>query len=325
MLRFGIVGTNFISENFIDAVNALPDVRVTSVASRKEETARAFAEKHGIPSFFGNYDEFLTDAPIDAVYIATPIGCHHGQTVAALRKGKHVFAEKAAAPRSSLLSEMIEEADARGLVFMEAMRPIHTPTFEFLSRHLSDLGAIRYVQMDFCQYSSRYDAFKAGDVKNAFNPALSNAAVLDIGIYPLSCLLFLFGEPTGVHSSSLLFENGFEGRGTAILSYPTMTAVANYSKIEDSAGPSVIVGEKGVFAINKLTSPRTVTFTPRGGEARTVFTDPTENNMCYEIRHFADAVNGCFDHRPFLKVSEGALRLTDAIRKENGVRLPCDE
>jgi hypothetical protein len=85
------------------------------------------------------------------------------------------------------------------------------------------------------------------------------------------------------------------------------------------------VGESGTLAISKLTSPRTVTFTPRGGEAETVFEDKTENNMCYEIHHFADAVSGHFDHRPFLAVTGVALGLADRIRKETGVRLPCDE
>ncbi len=325
MLRFGIVGTNFISDNFIDAVSTLPNVTVTAVASRNEATARCFAKRHSIPFSFENYDDFLASPNIDAVYIATPIGCHPEQTLKALRKGKHVLCEKAISPSASLLDEMCAASEETGTVLMEAMRPIHTPTFQFLRSHLKELGTIRFVQFDFCQYSSRYDAFKHGEILNAFNPDLCNAAVLDIGIYPISCMLYLFGNPTAISAHSVLLDNGFEGRGSAVFSYPEMTSVINYSKLENSAGPSAIVGEKGFFAINKLTSPRTVTFTPNGGNTKTVFEDMTENNMCYEIADFCAAVEGRLDPLPFLSLSRSAIRITDEIRKRNSVRLPCDK
>ena len=74
MVRFGIVGTNTISEWFAGACRAT-DGRAEAVAvcSRDVGRARAFADKVGATDAFADLATMAES--VDAVYIASPNGC----------------------------------------------------------------------------------------------------------------------------------------------------------------------------------------------------------------------------------------------------------
>ena len=61
---------------------------------------------------------------------------------------------------------------------------------------------------------------KKGIIENAFNPALSNGALMDIGVYCVHPLVSLFEKPEKVLSSSLKLSNGIDGAGTVLVEYP---------------------------------------------------------------------------------------------------------
>lgn len=54
---FLIVGTNFISDNFTDAVRRLDGVGISAVLSRRKETGEAFAARSGAERVFTSLDE----------------------------------------------------------------------------------------------------------------------------------------------------------------------------------------------------------------------------------------------------------------------------
>jgi len=323
-MRFGIIGTNFISDRFLAAL-AFTEAKATAVFSRKRETGDAFAQKHAIGAVFTDLEAFLHSDVFDAVYVASPNFCHKEQTLAALRAGKHVLCEKPIAPSLDDYLVMKNEARARGLILTEAMRPIFDRMWLAIKDRLGALGTLRSVHLDYCQYSSRYDRFLSGEVLNAFNPALSNAALLDIGVYPIALAAFLFGKPHSVHSEVCRLANGFEGGGSILLGYGDFSAVITYSKVADSLAPSVIIGEKGGITVDKAATPKEVYFCPRGGERERIVrqTPDAEDNMFEEIRAFIRAVQER-DTENTHEVSANTLAIMDAVRKEHGIRFPSD-
>ena len=76
-LKIGMIGTNFISDDFCEAASQVPGAELYAVCSRKQETGKSFADKHGIPRVYTDYDEFL-DSGLDAVYVASPNFIHCG-------------------------------------------------------------------------------------------------------------------------------------------------------------------------------------------------------------------------------------------------------
>jgi len=319
MLNFLIIGTNFISDSFVDAAKKVEDVCSYAVYSRAEETAVSFAKKHGIKKYGTTLQSLLADENIDAVYVASPTVCHPEHALAALAAGKHVLSEKMIAPTYAELELMKSFAKKSGRVLLEAMRPAHDPFYDTVKEYLPRLGKLRRAHLEFCQYSSRYDRFRRGILTNAFDRRMKNSALSDIGIYPLYAAVMLFGEPISAFGSSVFLEGGFEGAGEALLTYPEMTVGISYSKIADSTTPSVIEGEDGSLHIDKISAPTSLTYIPRGGEPVTVPTPTVNNNMIYEIRAFRDMCAGLCDHTPYLDLTDKVTRLADSLIRESGI------
>ena len=324
-MRFGIIGTNFISDRFLAAL-ALTDATATAVYSRKQQTGDAFAQKYGISHVYTDLTAFLSSDQFDAVYIASPNFCHKEQAIAALRHGKHVLCEKPIAPSLRDYTEMKREAVSRGLVLTEAMRPAFDPAWAAIRGELSKLGTIRTVHMDYCQYSSRYDRFKAGETLNAFDPSLSNAAILDIGVYPIAMTAYLFGMPSRICGEVIRMENGFEGGGNLLLGYDGFSAVISYSKVADSVLPSSIIGEEGAITVDRCATPAQAFLRLRGEkEAQPISWDaePREDNMHEEIRAFCRMVKEG-DIVNTDELSRITLTVMDEIRRQNGILFPSD-
>ena len=284
--RFGIVGTNFISDRFVEAVNDTSSCEAVAVYSRNQATADAFCAKHSIKQGFTSYIEMLR-SDIDAVYIASPTYCHSSQAILAMNMGKDVLCEKMLAHNSAAALEMIKVAKDTGRVLLEATRPLFDPSFSLIKDATNKIGRVRRVDLGYSQYSSRYDKFKSGEVLNAFDPAIANSALADIGIYPLELCLALFGKPEKTSGDAVFLDNGFLASGVITLKYPDMLATVTYSKIADGFTPSVIEGECGSVIIDGVNKTKSITLCMRGGKVEKIDYTPKENNMSYEIEAFA--------------------------------------
>ena len=322
-IRFGFIGTNFISDNVADAIKEMPFCSIGAVYSRKKDTAENFAKRHNIALTFTDMEEFLSCREIDAVYIASPNSLHAEQSITALSHGLHVLCEKPFASNEREANEVFASAKKHGRIILEAMRSVHDVAFSKIENAVSLLGDIRKVSLEFCQYSSRYDSFKAGEIKNAFNPLLSNAAVMDIGVYPIELCVALFGMPKKIQSQSVILHNGMEGCGNALLSYDGFTAEISYSKIADSVNPSVITGEDASLVIGKISNPEIIYFCEKGCAPITLHATD-DNNIKYELAAFANAINGTLDIKRYEEYTLNAMRVIDEIRRQNGIVFPAD-
>ena len=319
-MRLGIIGTNFISDRLAHAAGLTYGVEIVAVYSRKRDTGTAFAQKYpSITEVFDDLDTFLS-SNIDAVYVASPIVAHAEQTLRALEQGKHVLCEKMMAHTLSAFLDMRRAAERHGRVLLEAMRPAHDPLIDTVRNSLPRIGKIRRASLEFCQYSSRYDKFKAGIVENAFNPKIKNSALSDIGIYPLYLAMSLFGEPESLDSRSVILDNGFEGEGVLTLTYPDKLVSVTYSKIFGGTLPSVIEGECGSIVINKISAPTEITLNLRGKSPEVIGQAETEGNMCYEISAFRDMCEGKLDHKPYLEVTELQQKVVEASYELSGAK-----
>ena len=249
-VRFGIIGTNFITDWILEAAREELRFEATAVCSRSRETGQAFALKHSIPHLFTSPEEMAASSLIDAVYIAVPNSLHAALSILFMQQGKHVLFEKPLASNAKEAREMIRVARQNGVTLMEAMKSTLTPNFRQLRRHLAEAGCLRRYFASYCQYSSRYDKLKAGIVLNAFNPEFSNGAMMDLGVYTVYPLVVLFGRPKRISATGLKLSTGVDGQGAVNFEYENLNATVLYSKIADSSLPAEIQGEKGTFILD---------------------------------------------------------------------------
>lgn len=323
-INFAVIGTSKITDRFLEAAQTAEDFQLKGVYSRSREKALSYAKKHGAQLAFDSLDELAHCSEIDAVYIASPNSLHASQSVRMLENGRHVLCEKSIASNLREFMEMRVTARKHKKVLLEAMRSAYSPGFAAVRDNLYRLGTVRRVSFQYCQYSSRYDHYKEGIVENAFNPALSNGALMDIGVYCVYPAVALFGMPRSVKSSSLKLSNGVDGAGTVLLEYEGMQGELVYSKISDSRIPSQIQGEDGTMVIEEIANPQTVTLYDRRGKKEILDIPKTDNNMVYEVREFIRLIkeNG-YDH-PYLQHSQMTMELMDEVRRQQEILFPAD-
>ncbi|ASS87180.1 Gfo/Idh/MocA family protein [Geobacillus stearothermophilus] len=327
MIRFATIGTNWITEAFLDAARLVDSFELAAVYSRTEETAKQFADKVGAPRTFTDLQKLAESDGIDAVYIASPNALHAEQAIWLMNHGKHVLCEKPLASNAKEVKAMIEAANRNGVVLMEAMKATLLPTFRSIREHLPKLGRIRRYVANYCQYSSRYDAYKQGTVLNAFNPALSNGALMDLGVYCLYPMVVLFGQPRSVKAQSVKLESGVDGEGSIVLDYGDMDAVVFYSKITNSHLPSEIQGEDGNMIIDAIHTPAKAEIRYRDGRVEDITAPQDKPPMYYEAQEFIRLIeNG--EHESAINSHRHSLwtmEIMDEARKQTGIVFPADE
>lgn len=326
MVRFGVVGTNWITEAFIKGASHHQDFQLAAVYSRTEVRAAEFAGKFGVDTIFTDLEEMAKSDLIDAVYIASPNSMHASQAKALMENGKHVLCEKAIASNSRELDDMVRTAKDNQVVLMEALKSTLMPNFKAVQENLDKIGTIRRYFASYCQYSSRYDKYKEGIVLNAFNPKFSAGSLMDIGIYCIYPLVVLFGEPKSLQATGYLLESGVDGEGSLILKYEEMDAVIMFSKITDSSLPSEIHGENGNIRIDKISTPEKVEILYRDGKSEDISREQLADNMFYEAEEFINLIQqGKLESRNnSLENSRITMRILDEARSQMGVRFPSD-
>ncbi|MDR2969603.1 MAG: Gfo/Idh/MocA family oxidoreductase [Tannerellaceae bacterium] len=334
-VRFGVVGTNFITDRIIAGGREDARFDLAAVYSRKQETADAFAQKHGIPHTFTSLEEMAESPLIDAVYIASPNFLHAPQSILCMDRGKHVLCEKPLASNAAEVREMIAAATRNGVAFMEAMKPTLTPNFRAIRDSLHRVGTVRRYFSCYCQYSSRYDKFREGTVLNAFNPAMSNGAIMDIGVYTIYPMVVLFGAPQRIDAVGVVLSSGADGQGAVNFRYEGMNATVLYSKIADSILPSEIQGEDGNLLMDRINIIGTVDYIPRrqpeSGKNEPVLPErisatADRDEYYYEVKEFIDLVLAGRQQSETnsWQNSLSVIEIIDEIRRQLGIVYPAD-
>ncbi|WP_368298736.1 Gfo/Idh/MocA family protein [Cytobacillus firmus] len=327
MVRFGVVGTNWITERFLKAALQAEDFQLTAVYSRTEEKAKEFAGKYGVEKTFTDLQTMAASGEIDAVYIASPNSLHAEQATIFMNNQVHVLCEKPIASNAKELQKMINAAKENNVLLMEALKSTLMPNFLAVKENLSKIGQVRRYFANYCQYSSRYDAYREGTVLNAFKPEFSNGSLMDIGIYCIYPLVALFGKPEEIKATGFKLESGVDGEGSMVLKYPDMDAVIMFSKITDSSLPSEIQGEDGNLVIDRISNPEKVELHYRNGEREDLTRDQLSDTMYYEAVEFINLIQSGkteSEENSFAN-SMATMEILDEARRQIGVIYPADQ
>lgn len=215
-LRFGILGTGNIANQFAAGVAASRRSTVAAVGSRSAASAKAFANKHHVPGAHGSYDALLADKTVEAVYVSLPNAMHHDWTLKALRAGKHVLCEKPIASDAAEAEAMFDAAKRAGLLLVEAfMYRSHPLTRAYLGAIRDGrIGSVKHIRTSFCYHAKTIE----GNVR--FNRELAGGALMDIGCYCLDLSRLIAGaEPSAMHAAGRMHESGVDQFAAGTLSF----------------------------------------------------------------------------------------------------------
>ncbi|MGG1619475.1 Gfo/Idh/MocA family protein [Paenibacillus sp. NRS-1782] len=287
-MKLGIIGTGWISTEWVKAVKEAGGWEITALFVRNKDKGAAFAAECQLENIT-LYDslEEMAQSDMDAIYIATPNSLHMAQARLFLEHGKHAIVEKPISLTEQELQEAYELANRNGCYLLEAVRHIHEPNFLCLKDNLKRVGNIQGGTLYSMQFSSRYDQLLSGDTPNIFSLSYGGGALMDLGVYSLYFAIDLLGAPTSGLYCAKKHENGVDLGGPILLSYPDFTLVIQLAKNAVTTNRVEIYGDQATMISSGVSGITDVTVLDvRTQETDTVSALETHHFMFYEAQEF---------------------------------------
>jgi predicted dehydrogenase len=254
-MKLGIVGAGMIVKDFLTMTPLLPEIELKAITGTPHgiDNMEKLQMQYGIDRVYTDIDECLANEEIDTIYVAVPNHLHFAFAKKALEAGKNVICEKPFTLNLAELEELAELAQTKQLILLEAITNQYMMNYQKIKEAVSTLGEIKVIECNYSQYSSRYDAFKAGEVLPAFNPKFGGGALMDINIYNIHFVVGLLGAPSSVKYLANI-EKDIDTSGILILNYPDTKVVCIGAKDSTATIRSTIQGTKGSVIVNGATN-----------------------------------------------------------------------
>ena len=289
VVRYGIISTARIALNqHIPAARESANSEIIAISSRERVRAREAAEKHGIPKWWGSYDELLMDPDVDAVINPLPNSMHCEWTIRAAEAGKHILCEKPLAVTTDEARRMIDAAEANNVVLVEAFTHRWNPHLR-MARTLISEGAIGYVTS---LHSALTGQLAQPQDNIRFMRELAGGSLLDMGCYAVyACRLVLGEEP--VRAAGFAYDGGSYGVDTTftgLLEFPGGAVAQIYSSIEQPGRSELIaIGSEGRIEIPNMFDDSGPIIIKAGDDERVEVT-PAPNRFRVQLDEFSECV-----------------------------------
>ncbi|GGK55373.1 Gfo/Idh/MocA family protein [Streptomyces flaveus] len=322
-VRWGVLATGGIAAAFTADLVDLPDAEVVAVASRTEESAKAFADRFGIPRAYGDWGALAADEDVDVVYVATPHSAHRAAAGLCLEAGRNVLCEKAFTLNTREAEELVALAKERGSFLMEAMWMYCNPLIRRLKELVDDgaIGEVRTVQADFGLSGPFPPTHRLRD------PAQGGGALLDLGVYPVSFAQLLLGEPSEVMARAVLSDESVDLQTGMLLSWESgALASLHCSLVGGTSTSASVTGSEGRIDIpyGFFHADRFVLH--RDGRDPEEFTaaDATRAGLKHEAVEVMRCLRAGETESPLVPLDGtlAVMRTLDAVRNRIGVTYP---
>ena len=321
-IRWGILATGWIAELFVKDL-ILAGHAVTAVGSRAQASADRFALTFGIATAHGSYEALVADPNVDIIYIATPHPQHVSAAKLALNAGKHILVEKPFTLNAAEAAEIVALGQAKGLVVLEAMWTRFLPHMRRIHEILAagTIGQVRSITADHRQKLPDDPAHRLNALE------LGGGALLDLGIYPISFVWDVLGQPASIQASATFRETGADAQVATIFHFAS-GALATTLSSSDSAGPNraAVVGTKGRIEIDRVWySPTTFRVYDNDNTILEAFDHPVQGRgMQFQADEAARLISAGLTAGDIMPPSQSVaiMATLDEVRRQIGLQYP---
>lgn len=313
-LGVGIIGTGWVSGEYIRAFEANPHTQVVGLVSRDRARATAKAEAFGASHCraYERLDEMLADSAVQIVVICTPHHLHVAQAVAAANAGKHLVLEKPVALDLAGLRQLQTAVRAAQVKTVVSFVLRWNPLFEMIKVFQSDglLGNLFLAEVDYFHGIGPWYGQYEWNIKRE----IAGSDLLTAGCHAVDGLRWFVGAaPVEVFAYANASRNNplnyeYEPNSLTMVKFAdgTMGKVAcSIECVQPYIFNVALFGDQGTVRNNQLFSKH---WTGQKGWATfpTILPDSgdvTHHPFREEVRHFAECI---------LNNSESHANLEDA-------------
>ncbi|MCQ2050686.1 MAG: Gfo/Idh/MocA family oxidoreductase [Bacteroidaceae bacterium] len=322
--RIGILGTGWIADMMARTVAGMKEVEAYAVASRSLGKAKQFAESHGFTKAYGSYGELVSDPLVELVYIATPHSEHYENAKMCLMADKPVLCEKAFTAAAWQAQELMELSAQRGVFITEAIWTRYMPFSKTITELVNSgvIGTPTMLSANLCYYNIERERM--------YLPELAGGALLDLGVYAINFATMVFGKDVvKTTSDCLMTTSKVDLANTITWTYADGRYAVLYSSNNcKSERHGIISGTKGHIVVDNINNPhRADIYTEEYDKPVKTYRCPRQiTGYEYQVRESFKAIdNGQIEcsqmpHAETVRI----MQLMDDLRREWGVRYPCD-
>ena len=200
-VNWGIIGCGDVCEvKSGPAFNKVANSKLVAVMRRNLDKAKDFAQRHGVPKYYGDATELINDPEVNAIYIATPPSSHESYLEMALKVGKPVYVEKPVTINSASLERMIGmEKRYNGKVSVAHYRR-GLPLFNKIKQLVNNgaIGKVKLIMLKTLQPTVSKIITQTED-NWRINPEISGGGLFhDLSPHQLDIMYWMFGTPRQV-------------------------------------------------------------------------------------------------------------------------------
>jgi predicted dehydrogenase len=196
VINIGVVGYGYWGPNLVRNFAETNGANLAAVSDLDAKKLEVVKKRFPAVKVTTRFQDLLEDPSIDAIAIATPVNTHFDLGMAALKAGKHLWLEKPMTETSVQASQLVAEAEKRGLVLLVDHTFIYTGAVRKMGEIIrsGDLGKMYY-----------YDSIRVN--LGLFQRDVS--VISDLAVHDFAILDYLLGEhPTAVSAAG---TNHFPG------------------------------------------------------------------------------------------------------------------
>ncbi|MEY9928107.1 scyllo-inositol 2-dehydrogenase (NADP+) [Catenulispora sp. GP43] len=255
-LRVGLIGYGLAGRAFhAPLIATTPGLRLQTVVTanpeRREQLSREYPQARAVDSV----EQLLADpSALDLVVVASPNDTHSPSARAALEAGLPVVVDKPLAPTAAEARELIELAEARGVMLTVFQNRRWDSDFR-TAKHLIAEGGLG----DVHRFESRFERWRpqiATGWRESADPAKAGGVLNDLGSHLVDQALHLFGPATRVYAEVDVRRPGAVADDDAFIALTHASGVHSHlwmSAVAAQLGPRLrVLGNQSAYVVQGL-------------------------------------------------------------------------
>jgi predicted dehydrogenase len=174
------------------------NAELAAVMEVTKEFAEKIAGKYGVKYAYDNENDLLENPEIEAVYIASPVAAHYGQTIKAARNHKHILLEKPLALTSKEGAKLVAVCEKENVLFASGLM-MRYHAYHQKAKELVNSGALGQIVSMRAQLTCWYPEIE-GSWRQNFAQS-GGGALMDMGIHCIDLLQFISGAKAAAVSA----------------------------------------------------------------------------------------------------------------------------
>lgn len=322
-MKIGILGPGIVAGKMMRTLGEMDDISCVAVGSRSVERGKEFANKYGIPKFYGSYEELLSDEEVDLIYIATPHSHHYEHMKLALSYGKAVLCEKAFTVNEAQAREVVAIAREKKLLLVEGLWTRFLPVISQVRCLIEGekLGKATSLNISMCHRNIQNE--------RVYLPDLAGGTLLNLGVYVINFASMMFGDDVKkIFSSAVMTDTGVDAFDSITFEYEDgRVATMHVSSTSVCSREAMICCEFGYIRIpNAEKCPEILVYDHKHNLIETITAPSFNTGFEYQLRACKRALdegrNEC-EEMP-LETTLLMMNRMDEIRGQWGMVFPCE-